>query len=943
MRSLLFFASAVLLGCPKPAELPAPEEPPLATALRLAHRDDPRVGFADEAGYFVPTSHPLIDAALAEPMAVPVTVDALGAALDEVAGPLPRPPTRFRKGDVPGPGEPAAILRALRPFSPAGDRAPAGAAPDDSGFVPALPPPSELLASERGQLLTQHLPTPFVAALTELVVAVEAAEAAWPDVDPPGRPAESFFVAEYGAQMRIRGHPVGVQLEFLEAAQGLDYAHLLQTTEALLEAIEAAIPALAGVELPTSAGPLLYAETSLGALVVGSPGPDTHDRNDAFLVLDPGGDDQWLGPAGTNVGLPSRVGLAIDLAGNDRYAADAAHAQGSGYGGLGILVDAGFGGDEYACTQQCQGAGMLGVGVLWDHGGSDVRTAEGFAQGAGTLGVGLLVDGSGDDRSVVHGRGQGFASTGGLGAHVDLLGHDQLRLGVPGEDVLGIHGGGGQGGAFGTRPYPWIGDATLHGGVGVLYDRAGNDGYYARASGQGSAELLSLGVLVDRAGNDRYVAAHRGQGVGRHLAVGVLVDGGGDDSYEGTNTVQAAALDRSAGLLWDRGAGADRYQLQPVANALPKELGGGIAWARQPHALAALVDDGGDDVYVARWDGIAFAVPPARPDRGATAVLVDAGGTDSYAVSIERPGGNAADGAVWLFADRSAGIDTVAPDAGWSRSPLAPSGGFAWSGEATSGAPLPDPDPGDPTSDDAGARWRAAEAAWRARVDDPATDAELPGWVAEAALSDRDRSVRRAAARALLASGDLDGVDVLVDSLVYQSDDNWDRVGWDTVRFQLHLLTGLDPFVGDERWRSEWRAIRDGFDLPAAFAAYAAFERARRASARRDVDAVVAECTAAVESGVETLLRPCATLVGLHAWVLGHPESHARHDPQRAVELGNLAVVWAPDQPDHFVNLGRAWLALDQPDLAERALAKAEVLDPDDPSLLALQRRLEDR
>ena len=117
-----------------------------------------------------------------------------------------------------------------------------------------------------------------------------------------------------------------------------------------------------------------------------------------------------------------------------------------------------------------------------------------------------------------------------------------------------------------------------------------------------------------------------------------------------------------------------------------------------------------------------------------------------------------------------------------------------------------------------------------------------------------------------------------------------------------------------------------------------AFERARRASARRELDLLVTECRVAVESDLGTLRRPCATLVGLHAWVLGHPESHVHHDPQRAVELGNLAIVWAPDQPDHFVNLARAWLALEQPELAVRALDKAELLDPDDPGLLALRR-----
>jgi len=956
MRSLPSWSSAaallaVLLGCPKPAPPPpvaAPGEAPLERGLLLAHRslDSLVLPRAEEAGYFVPTAYPAVDAVLARPLAAAPFADRLGDALDLAAGPLPDPGARFRKPELPGPGSPAAILRALAVVAPGGDAAFVPPPPPEATtFVSPLPPPSEIFESERGAVLSAHLPVRFKEAIVELAGHIEAAHHAWTATLPastPRRSGESFFVEPYGTELRIRSHPVGVQLEFLELARTLSYGHMLQISVDLMAQIEALLPRLAAAaaELPPTSGPLLYLETSLGSLIVGSTGPDQHSGTGAFLLVDPGGDDEYIGGAGTNVGIPSNVGVAIDLGGKDRYTATADHAQGSGFGGLGVLVDVGRDADDYVGANHCQGAGFLGVGILWDQGGDDARSANGFAQGAGAFGIGLLVDGSGDDRSVVHGRGQGFASTAGLGAYVDLYGNDQVRLGIPGEDILGLYGGGGQGGAFGTRPYPWVGDATLHGGVGVLYDRSGHDGYYARAFGQGSAELLSLGILLDRAGNDRYVAEHRSQGNGNHLAVGVLVDGGGSDAYQGTNTVMGAAEDRAAGILWDRGDGPDSYRLEPAGNAVPRDLGGGIAWARRAHALALLVDEGGDDHYVALWDGIAFAVPPARPDRGATAVLADLGGNDQYAVSVDRAGGNAADGATWLFEDRSAGIDTTVTRAGFDHAPLRPPEGFApflWSGESIPADPPPEPDAGDPEGDP-GERWRAADAEYRARIADPGAERPLPDWIKTAALSDRDRSVRRAAARALLSAGDPDGIDVLVDSLVWQSDDNWDRISWDTVRFGLHLLTGLDPYLGDEQWRGQWRAIRPDFDLPARFAAYASFERARRASALGDLDLLVLECRGAVESGVEELRRPCATLVGLHAWVLGHPESHALHDPERAVELGNLAIAWAPDQTDHFVNLARAWLALGQPDLATRSLDKAELLDPDDPGLLSLRR-----
>jgi hypothetical protein len=961
MRSLRSWSSAaavaLLLGCPKPAP-PAPPDPepgdaPIERALRLSHRslDSLALPRAEEGGYFIPTSFPVIDAVLARPLAAAPFADRLGDALDEAAGPLPDPGTRFRKPEVPGPGSPSALLQALEVVAPGGGGSGDSAdlpAPAEAGFVPALPSPSDVFESETGRVLSAHLPAAFRELVIELAGHVEEAHLSWQRTLPASRlrrTAESFFVEPSGTALRVRSHPVGVQLEFLALAQTLDYGLMRQITVELLRRIEAMVPLLSEAveELPASSGPLLFVETSLGSLIVGSRGPDKHGGN-SFLLIDPGGDDEYTGAAGTNVGIPSHVGVVIDLGGNDRYRAVTEYAQGAGFGGLGILVDAGRGQDDYVCANQCQGAGFLGVGVLWDDGGNDTRFATGFAQGAGAFGIGMLVDGSGDDRSVVHGRGQGFASTAGLGAYLDLHGNDQVRLGIPGEDILGLYGGGGQGGAYGTRPYPWVGDATLHGGVGVLYERAGSDAYYARASGQGSGELLGLGILLDRAGDDRYIAEFRSQGSARHLAAGILVDSGGNDSYQGTNTVMAAAEDRSVGVLWDRGDGADSYRLEPVGNAMLRDLGGGIAWARRAHALAVLVDDGGDDHYVARWDGIAFAVPPARPDRAATAILVDLGGTDLYAVSVERPGGNAADGATWLFEDRAAGIDTTVSRAGFDHAPLRPADGFGpfrWSGEAIPSEPLVEPEPGDPEGGP-GARWRAAEAEYRRRIQDPHLEAPLPEWIKVAALSDRDRSVRRAAARALLAAGDKDGVDVLVDSLVWQADDNWDRVGWETVRFYLHLLTGLDPFLTDQQWRVRWREIRADFDLGGRFEAYAAFERARLASARRDLDAVAADCRVAVASGVEELRQPCATLVGLHAWVLGHPESHAHHDPERAVELGTLAVAWAPDQPDHFVNLARAWFALDEVELATRALDKAELLDPDDPALLSLRRTVGD-
>ena len=925
--SLLIVA---LVGCPKPTPPePVPGEAAIDRALLLAGRDRASLELprAAEAGYFVPTSYPWVDGLLARPLALPPEAERLGAKLDRVA-------------------RPSELLGAVRVAGPGGTDHRTMPPPAPSEATPTLPDPMTALGSERGRLLTAHLPPSFSLALADVVAAAQIHEHAQrtllADLEPPRRAAEEYFVDPFGGGLRFRSHPVGVQLEFLEASRVLRQGLLTELAIETLVRIEDTLPELreAAAELPPSSGYLLHLETSLGPVIVGSTGPDQHTDH-ARLRGDPGGDDRGGNNAGSNVGVPGAVGVAIDLGGRDRYSSGRDHVQGAGYGGLGILIDLGEEPDDYLAGSQSQGAGFYGVGVLWDEGGDDARQAAGHAQGAGTFGVGVLLDGGGNDRAAVQGRGQGFGSTGGLGVFADLGGDDQLRLGVAGEDINGPLGGAGQGCGMGTRSFPWVGDSSLHGGVGLLYDRAGDDGYYARADGQGAGWMLGVGMLLDRAGDDRYVAEHRGQGSATHLAAGLLVDGGGADTYEGTNTVQGAAVDRSVGILWDRGDGGDTYGVHVTGGALPRELGGGQGWARKAHALAILADDGGDDRYRPQWDGLGFVVPPARPDRGATALVIDLGGSDDYLLAVRRPGANPADGATWLHGDLGVGQDTFEARPGWDHEPLTGvADGFSWSGGSVPREPFPEPAPGDPEGD-ATARWLAAEALYRAALS--GDSGEPPEWVRTAALTDPSPPVRRASARVLAASGDVEGVDVLVDSLVYQSEDNWDRPGFDTVRLWLHLLTDLDVAGDAEQWRGQWRAIRDGFDLKARMAPLLGFERAQRASARRDTATLVAACEEAVALPEgRAVQRPCATLVGLWAWVLSHPESHAFHDPERAVELGQLAVRWAPDQSEHFVHLARAFWLTGQRELAERALEKAVVLDPDGEELVKLKRRMEE-
>jgi hypothetical protein len=910
-----------------------------------------RAGFslprAEEAGYSIPTRYPVIDAALARPLALPSLGERVGARLDAAR-------------------DAAAVWEALRGLSPAGEASAVTAdapplAPDPR-LPSTLPSPSALLSSERGRALLAHLPKRFAAALASLCTAAEAADAEaarWlplPPAPPPGesrprRAAEEFFVDRFGGGYRFRTHPVGVQLEFLRDSVGLDFAVAHESVGRLLAAIQAAIPELLAStkELPRSAGALLSVETSLGPLVVGGLGPDTH-VGDAFLLVDPGGDDVWNNNAGGNAGLRSRVALALDLAGNDRYGAERTHSQGAGHRGIGILVDVGIGNDEYLASRHAQGAGFQGIGVLWDQGGDDTYQAEAFGQGAGTLGVGLLLDGGGHDRAAIRARGQGFGATGGLGAHVDLAGDDQRRLGLPGEPPDSEAAGGGQGCGWGTRPFPWNDDVSLHGGVGLLYDREGDDSYYARAMGQGSAYFLALGLLLDRKGDDRYAAELASQGAAQHLAAGLLLDGDGDDSYSGSGLVLGAAEDRAVGIAVDRGRGKDSWSMEIVGSALPRDLGRGLGYARQDRAMGLAVDEGGDDLWRGGPDSLGFVLPPERPGREAMGAVLDLGGKDAWLLAPPRAGANPADGALWMQEGLAAGMDTEA-EAGWdgevAPNPAAPLAGFSWDGRSE---PLPPP-PDGPGDDSTDSSWASLDQFWQEQA---AGKSELMtcdyGPIRELATRDERPAVRRAAARALIGGFQLDGVDVLVDSLVHRSEDNPGSGGWGTLPAFLHLLTGLDFGHDAEAWRKGWRdakadagtAVLDRVAerIPALFA----LERAASAAAGGDTRAAEESGRAAVAALPQdeaVRARAAAILGGLARW-LGHPESHRHFDPKRAVELAQLAATWEPDRPQRFVDLARALHGIGEDGLARSALQKALLVDPDFGAAQALEREMQE-
>ncbi len=90
----------------------------------------------------------------------------------------------------------------------------------------------------------------------------------------------------------------------------------------------------------------------LGRVILGGPGDDTYNYSSpetvsqsVALLLDTGGSDNYLMPAGANTRGENLVSVHVDLGGNDRYNTQGA-GQGSGQQGVGLLWDLGKGSDH---------------------------------------------------------------------------------------------------------------------------------------------------------------------------------------------------------------------------------------------------------------------------------------------------------------------------------------------------------------------------------------------------------------------------------------------------------------------------------------------------------------------------------------------------------------------------------------------------------------------
>ncbi len=351
--------------------------------------------------------------------------------------------------------------------------------------------------------------------------------------------------------------------------------------------------------------------TAYGRIVIAGTGDDVHDYGrDVIAIIELGGNDTYRGATGGAIGNATMI---IDLAGNDNY--DLGDLSGgAGLLGIGLLYDV-AGDDTFRGGHLCFGAGLAGVGMLIDRAGNDVYTGKTMTQGFAMFGLGWLDDWAGNDLHDAWFMAQGAAATMGIGILSDHRGNDIYRAGgwllnAPLLEKEKVHYSFAQGFATGFREDT----GGKSGGIGFLYDGAGDDTYSAESYAQGASYWFSFGALLDMGGHDSYDSYYYSQASAMHLTVAALMDMGGDDSYScKKGAMHAIGHDYGVAVMLDR-AGNDAYT---GANTKP-----GVGNA---NGVGIFVDSAGDDGY----NGPPAVGNPARGS-GSVGIFVDLGGADRY-------------------------------------------------------------------------------------------------------------------------------------------------------------------------------------------------------------------------------------------------------------------------------------------------------------------------
>ncbi|MDY0152857.1 MAG: HEAT repeat domain-containing protein, partial [Candidatus Cloacimonas sp.] len=354
-----------------------------------------------------------------------------------------------------------------------------------------------------------------------------------------------------------------------------------------------------------------------GLMLIGTSSNDSYNdmqlkalkKAHLCLLIEPAGNDLY--EMRLNTSYANYCYLLIDYAGNDIYRNTKPAEMFYSLAGLGISMD--LAGDDIYQTDDFAFSAFLGTNIHLDENGNDCYRSGLFSQGAAMQGIALLVDKQGRDSYSATTLSQGLGSLGGVGAILDGSGADLYELGgkythaplMP-NDFRSM----GQGMGFGLR-------SDYAGGLGLLFDKSGNDQYLGGVYAQGVGYWYATGMLIDEAGNDVYNAIYYPQGSGIHLAAGYLYDGGGNDAYYSRHGPgQGAGHDWGLGVLIDA-SGNDAYSI---------EGGNGLGLS---NSVGIFVDKMGDDRYE-RSNPQNYGNAAFSRSTGGIGLFLDAGGKDAY-------------------------------------------------------------------------------------------------------------------------------------------------------------------------------------------------------------------------------------------------------------------------------------------------------------------------
>ena len=216
------------------------------------------------------------------------------------------------------------------------------------------------------------------------------------------------------------------------------------------------------------------------------------------------------------------------------------------------------------------------------------------------------------------------------------------------------------------------------GGVGLLFDKGGNDIYVGRNLTQGSS-FGGAGLLWDSSGDDIYIGSQASQAAA-FFGMGLLVDEQGSDFYAAWQIAQGFGGSGGIGILHDI-AGEDFYIGDEAVPSLYNVAGEYSGWSQgvgcgfrgfTPGGIGLLIDRQGNDRYqggdFSQGVGYFFAVGMLYDGEGndeyfgrryaqgaaahqAVGIALDDGGDDQYTAHVAGAQGSAWDAAVGILQD----------------------------------------------------------------------------------------------------------------------------------------------------------------------------------------------------------------------------------------------------------------------------------------------------